>query len=307
MLIGYLALTALPAALAARSSRGSIGMLLLHLGAIALLAALRPRRDERPALRWWINALAPLAAIPFLYAELPVLMSGLREGYLDAVVQPWELALFGEMPARTLAPRIHAWAGHAAGTAVSEILFASYLSYYLIIYVPPVALLVRGDWPTYFRTLTGMMAAFLFCYLCFVVFPVQGPRYIWPAPDSAMHGPIRALTLGLVEVGSSRGAEFPSSHVAVSVAQSLMALRWQRRLGVAASVCTGLLSIAVVFAGFHYAVDVLAGWVVGAVVGWTALRGSSSRNATAWRRVSGERRASPSRTSRGRSPIPRGR
>jgi membrane-associated phospholipid phosphatase len=216
-------------------------------------------------------ALAPLVAIPFLYAELPTLMSGVRDGYLDAVVQPWEYALFGgETPARTLAPAIYGVFGAGPGTVISEILFASYLSYYLIIYVPPVLLLLRRDHAMYARTVAGMMVAFLFCYLIFVVFPVEGPRYIWPAPDGAMHGPIRALTLRIVEAGSSQGAEFPSSHVAVSMAQSIMAFRWHRKLGIAAGIATALLSVAVVFAGFHYAVDVLAGLVVGAAVGLAA-------------------------------------
>jgi membrane-associated phospholipid phosphatase len=75
------------------------------------------------------------------------------------------------------------------------------------------------------------------------------------------------FTLQLVELGSSRGAEFPSSHVAVAMAQSIMALRWQRRLGMVMFIATLLLSVAVVFAGFHYAVDVIAGAAVGAAIG----------------------------------------
>ena len=280
MLAAYLALTLLPAVLAA--SQGGAGprlVLLVHCAALAILILILRNRDDRasPARDWGI-AIAPLVAIPFLYGELPTLMAGLRAGYLDAVVQPWEYALFGgDTPARTLAPAIYRAIGPSPGTAISELLFASYLSYYFIIYVPPVLLLLRKQYDLYARTLAGMMTAFLLCYLVFVVFPVEGPRYIWPAPDVEMHGPIRAFTLGVVDVGSSRGAEFPSSHVAVSVAQSIMAWRWQPRLGRAMAVATGLLSVAVVFAGFHYAVDVLAGIVVGAVIGTAAIRTRTAR------------------------------
>ena len=93
-----------------------------------------------------------------------------------------------------------------------------------------------------------------------------------------MEGPVRAFTHFLVEAGSSRGAEFPSSHVAVAMVQSLMALRWQPRVGVVAAVCTILLSIAVVFAGYHYAVDVLAGALLGAVIGAVAVRRGPAAN-----------------------------
>lgn len=228
---------------------------------------LRPSRCEpAPALRWAIR-LAPLVAIPFLYAELPTLMSGLKDGYWDAIVQPWEHAVFGGMPARTLAPTIRSALGGGVATVVSELLYAAYLSYYFIIYVPPILLLLRGSYDLYARTMAGMMIAFLTCFLAFVVFPVEGPRYIWPAPDVGMEGPVRAFTHRLVEAGSSRGAEFPSSHVAVAMAQSFMALKWQPKLGVAIAIATILLSIAVVFAGYHYAVDVLAGAVLGTAIG----------------------------------------
>jgi membrane-associated phospholipid phosphatase len=280
MLAAYLAATLLPAMLAARSGAGGPLLVLVAHGATLTLLMLLLRRVDggvSPVRRWTIM-LAPLIAIPLLYAELPTLMAGLRDGYLDAIVQPWEYAMFGgDTPARTLAPAIHRTMGAGAGTALSELLFASYLSYYLIIYVPPILLLLRKQYEIYNLTLAGMMAAFLVCYLAFVVFPVEGPRYIWPAPDGDMHGPIRALTLRVVEAGSSRGAEFPSSHVAVAVAQSVMAWRWQPGIGRVMAVATVLLSVAVIFAGFHYAVDVLAGAVVGAAIGSAATRFGATR------------------------------
>jgi len=280
MLAGYLGLTMVPALLAARApATGPRIVLGAHLiGLVLLIVLLRGSAGQRSAARSWLLGLLPLAAIPFLYAELPTLMGGVRDGYYDAVVQPWEYALFGgDTPARTLAPGLHESLGTPAATLVSELLFASYLSYYLIIYFPLVLLLVRRRFDIYGQTLTGVMATFLLCYLVFVAFPVEGPRYLWPAPDAAMHGPIRAFTLTLVEVGSSRGAEFPSSHVAVSVAQSIMALRWQRRLGIVTSVATALLSVAVVFAGFHYAIDVIAGIAVGGIIGVMMTRSTRVR------------------------------
>ena len=79
----------------------------------------------------------PLVALPFLYAELPYLIGGAGSPFRDAVVQRWESDLFGASPAQTLA-------GALPSRWLSEVLHGGYISYYLIIYVPPLLLYLRG-------------------------------------------------------------------------------------------------------------------------------------------------------------------
>jgi len=112
----------------------------------------------------------------------------------------------------------------------------------------------------------AVTAACLVCLAAFTVFPVAGPRYLWGAPPGVPHGPARTFATWLLELGSARGTAFPSSHAAVAAAQSMMALRVQRPVGLVASVATLLLSVGAVYGGFHYAIDVLAGLTLGVVV-----------------------------------------
>ena len=116
----------------------------------------------------------------------------------------------------------------------------------------------------------AVMLAFVSCYVAFVVFPVQGPRYLWTpaAPD----GPFRAATLALLEAGSSRGAAFPSSHVAVATAQAFMVVRFRMVEGWVVVPAAVLLTLGTVYGGFHYGVDALAGVAVGVAAGVIALR-----------------------------------
>jgi hypothetical protein len=116
------------------------------------------------------------------------------------------------------------------------------------------------------RALLALSLSMLSCYLIFVVFPVQGPRYIGP-PEGIPEGPIRALVLTILQGGSSRGAAFPSSHVAVAVTQSLVMLRFHRPAGMVMTVTSLLLAAGAVYGGFHYAIDALTGGVVG-VAAW---------------------------------------
>ena len=108
------------------------------------------------------------------------------------------------------------------------------------------------------------MITFLGCYLVFIVFPVQGPRYLAEAPADIPSGPFRTLTLIVLDAGSSRGAAFPSSHMAVAVAQTLLTFRFQPKIVARpmALLVTGL-GVGAVYGGFHYATDMLAGAVAG--------------------------------------------
>jgi membrane-associated phospholipid phosphatase len=67
-------------------------------------------------------------------------------------------------------------------------------------------------------------------------------------------------------------AAFPSSHGAIMTAQSILAVVFQRRVGVVVSVATAALAVGAVYGGFHYGADVLVGGCVGALAAWAALR-----------------------------------
>jgi membrane-associated phospholipid phosphatase len=238
--------------------------------AAVLLATAGGRVAARPPVRVILDW-APLLLIPVLYGELPLLMEGIPGPvrYHDAAVAGLESRLFGGQPA-------FEWAGAWPVPLVSELLHASYLSYYALIYVPPLLLyraIPRGvpdrsgspERGAFHQTVFALALCFLSCFLVFIVLPVQGPRYLGE-PAGVPDGPVRALVLTVLESGSSRGAAFPSSHVAVAVTQALVAIRHRGFAGAWVLALTCGLSAGAVYGGFHYGVDVLAGAAVGALV-----------------------------------------
>ena len=109
-----------------------------------------------------------------------------------------------------------------------------------------------------------MMLAFVACYLVFLFFPVAGPNYAFPHPV----GPVREVWTAKVVyaalgAGSSVGAAFPSSHVAATVAVAIGAWRVWRLLGVVLAIECLFLTVGVVYCQMHYAVDAIAGMMVG--------------------------------------------
>lgn len=217
---------------------------------------------ENRLLRF-LRILLPVVVTPILYTELQTLNQLVTPGYYDPTVEGWESALFG-VQLSVEAARAAPW------TWLSELLHLGYFSYYLVLPAAAVgAFLASGD-DGLERYAVTVAAAFYVCYLCFAVFPVTGPRYLFPPPSGPpAEGPLYALVHAVLEAGSSKGTAFPSSHVAAALA-ALLAVRretkgWFRVL----LPFVALLVVGTVYGRFHYGVDALAGLAVG-VLAWLA-------------------------------------
>lgn len=233
----------------------SVGLAATHVVLVLVVVwAARQRTDSSRI----VGDLLPLVVAPALYGEIPILIAALRSANHDAAIQSLELALFGTQPAQTFATAVFS-------VPLSELLHAGYLAYYPAIFVPPLLLFLRGNRRGYLETVAVLTATYLVCWVVFIVAPVEGPRYQWGAA-AAPAGPMQRLANAVLAAGSSRGAAFPSSHMAVMVAQAVMALRWQRPVGVVASVIAVLVGFGAVYGGFHYAVDMIAGALLGALL-----------------------------------------
>ena len=213
--------------------------------------------SDRP-LGAFVGDLAPiLVASAIAYGEVPSIIATLGTAYHDSSVQVWEQTLFGTQPAHTLAAL-------APSLILSELLHGGYMAFYLATFIPPLLLYVRGERDGLAETVLTLTVTWLLCCAFFVVYPVQGPRYLWSSPDGIPDGPLRALSRTILAAGSARGAAFPSLHMAASVSQTVMAWRWQPpAIRWSITVVSILVGVGAVYAGYHYAIDMLAGVIVG--------------------------------------------
>ena len=257
LLLGYLLITSAVAVSRAAAQPGCWWLLGAN-ALIALLVALVRRPGLGPLGRT-LGEIYPLLLLVGLYGQLDVLNS-VGGGVHDALVQRWELALFGTQVSRE-------WWQWAPSAFWSTVLHGAYFSYYLVVSIPAFYFLHRGDLAATRRFVFAVMTTFVICYLAFLFFPVAGPYYVFSRPAAWFtDNPAARLVYATLAQGSSFGAAFPSSHVAATVAAAIAAGRGSRRLGLALVAPTLLLTVGVVYCQMHYGVDALAGLAVGAAV-----------------------------------------
>jgi membrane-associated phospholipid phosphatase len=244
---------AIAVVLACRVPTGYLPVVLVVHGLLVALALLMPRARRSGPVGRFVGDWYPLLILTALYTEIG--LANLADGRAyDRIVLSWEQALFGFQPARE-------WIRSSPSVWLSWVLHLGYMAYYAIIVAAPLALWLTRQREAMQRAVTTITATFYLCYATYLVFPVVGPRHVFPAADNAAaQTAIAQWTARFLEHVSAWGAAFPSSHGAVAVAATVVAL------GLALVVPTTLLTLGSVYGQFHYAVDVLAGIGVGLAV-----------------------------------------
>lgn len=233
-------------------------VLLAHLALIALaLGAGRARTAGGAGV--FLGEFYPLLVLVALYDAIGFLNRAAGV-FHDALVQRWDAALFGGQPGRD-------WIRCEPWPALSAALHAGYLSFYAIIAAAPLALWFSGRRAAARRTLLATLSTFYVCYAVFLVFPVLGPRYVFPPVANAATAVAPAVLANVVlDHGDALGTTFPSSHVAGAFVAAACAWRGWRRLGALLAPPAVLLAFGTVYGRFHYAVDALAGAALAALM-----------------------------------------
>lgn len=202
-----------------------------------------------------LRQLYPMLWLMAFWTEVDFTRRQLHDGAGDALVLALEDSILGVHLHEVWMPRMHElW--------FSELLHFAYFAYYLVLTVPVLWLLWRGRQDDLMDTLFRLMATLGACFLCFALFPVDGPQHtsaVFQGPNS------RGLFSRLVDVvavehGESLGAAFPSSHVAAAVTMAWVArLHFPRPVFYLLTVEAVGVFLATFYTQQHYAIDAVAG------------------------------------------------
>jgi membrane-associated phospholipid phosphatase len=274
--LGYLALTGLLIAVTPHDIKRRGVLLAAHAGLalmVFFLARCRESKAKNPVARtlvflshWYSIALAG-----FFFEEIHTLVHAVFPRWFDAPLIRLDYAMFGAHPT--------VWFERHASYWLTEVMNFAYFSYWPL--VPGVALALwlaerKRERRVQFETFTlSLCLAYFLCYAVFILFPVEGPyhtlRHLQQIHE--MPGWIFTAAVEWVEKhGRIRGGAFPSAHVAGSVVALVAAFRWSKKLGLALAPLVLGVMVSAVYGRYHYAADIWAGALVGAVGCWLGER-----------------------------------
>ncbi len=246
-----------------RLDRGVVVGFLFFLGSAVPWALPMLFRRRRPiVLRWFRLFYIQIFYLVF-FSEAIHLSYLLHDGAsYDRFFADLDMALFGMQPSvelYRLLPRTR---------LVTEFFFFSYAFYFL--------LFSAGIWLLFFRRreasayvfLSTVTTGFYLLFLFYLIVPVAGPKYFFDTLRRQWYDPFEGflfthLLKRAFDSMDLYGAAFPSSHAAIATVSLLMNFRFQRTVGWVVLPFTLSLLVSTVYIYAHYAVDIIAGVVVG--------------------------------------------
>jgi membrane-associated phospholipid phosphatase len=234
-------------------------------------------RAPRIAVLEFLRHFYPVLLYTWFFTETGWLNRMFFKEYMDPSIIGWEQALFGFQPAVLFMQKL-------PYLALSEIFYASYFSYYLMIAGIGVALYLR-DRRQFFHYVSVISFVFYICYSVYIVVPIIGPRVFFHDPASyslpesvqalapiatypaeIQRGVFYRVMAFIYRVFEAPGAAFPSSHVAIALTTVFFSFRYLRRIRYWHLTVAVLLILATIYCRYHYVLDVAAGVLTAAVL-----------------------------------------
>jgi membrane-associated phospholipid phosphatase len=252
-------------------------LLAIHAALLVLIHGLIAAEARWPhPIVGFLRHFYPVLLFAWLYSETGWINRMFFAQYIDTPFIRLEQSLFGCQPSIVLMERF-------PFIFVSEVLYASYFSYYLMIGGVGFYLLFKKR-AAFFHYVSVVSFIFYVCYLTYIFLPVVGPplffnpveRHNLPAefhalaqhavPAALVHGPFYRIMAWIYEVVEAPGAAFPSSHVAIAWTTVYFSFRYIRSVWFPHAFVALLLTISTVYCRYHYAIDVLGGLLTTAVL-----------------------------------------
>lgn len=238
-------------------------------------ARLRPQPSAQPlppllGFLQFIRHFYPVPLYLWFFSETGWLNRMFFHQYLDPLAISWDEKLFGFQPSVLFMQKLpYLW--------VSELFYASYFSYYIMIVGVGIALYVRNR-QHFFHYVSVVSFVFYICYAIYIILPIIGPRvffrdlpeYDLPEqyqafapnasyPAAVQAGPFFKVMAFIYRVFEAPGAALPSSHVAIALCTVFFSFLYLRPIRYVHLVVAILLCLATVYCRYHYAIDVLTG------------------------------------------------
>jgi membrane-associated phospholipid phosphatase len=245
-----------------------------NVGSIA--AILLFSRKQHDGMAWeFAHDWLPIVFFTAIFEEVSYLSLSIRGGWQNEHLIAFEASFFAVPPVVWMHLHVASW--------LIEFLEFGYFTFYALYLVFGGIFWGFRRRPRFagaFRRLTDALSVgYVLCYATYLFFPTQSPanRLGMQQFVSAHSGPFQAMVHLIQSRGGVHGNAFPSSHIMLAFVVLVFACRFLPRVTPWLLVPILLMCVGAVYDGYHYASDIVAGALIGVVVGALFIRSSSGK------------------------------
>ncbi len=223
--------------------------------AIILLRVINSRFDKS-----WLNFVSewyPVLSLPWVYSGTKYFVHALFPWTIDGLLHRTDLILLRGDPTLFLRGLGSPW--------FTDLMQVSYCLFFALIFSSCLILyLKRERWQ--FENLQMIIITALYgTYIMFLLLPAHSPRFIYYRDLALNGGWITDNIRAFLDKAAYMGGAFPSGHAAASVAICAFMWRYARAWSPLFLAVTILLLLSTVYGGYHYVIDLLAGFAYGGI------------------------------------------
>lgn len=198
----------------------------------------------------------PFFLYTFMFVEVSHIINILFPFWLEPYLIKFDLFLFGNHPTVWLQRLYQPW--------LTELMAFSYWSYYIMLPLAGVILYLKKDKSLFFSFVFNLSLTLYICYFSYLFLTARGPHETLTSlyVDREIAGLFDRLVQMIQGSASISGAAFPSSHVAAVWVVLIYMFKFRKWLGWILLPLILSLSFSVVYMGYHYAVDSMAGILI---------------------------------------------
>lgn len=214
---------------------------------------------------FWLRDVMPFVFCIAIYTNLHDTIHFVNPHDVHYTLIEWDKWLFGEVPV--------IWAQQFYHPLLTDYFSISYMNYFFIAVAVVLFLMIKKDYVSMRSVLLGTILTFYLGYALYIIFPAAPPRIVMAdqfVRDFAGSWLTTAqLKMVRISAASSRAA-FPSLHCAVTLISLMYAFKYSKKLFWILLIPGISLVMATIYLRHHYAVDIIAGFVLAIVVYYIA-------------------------------------
>jgi len=186
--------------------------------------------------------------------------------HFDYLIISFEESMFGIPP--------NIWIQRYVNPFLTEVMQLSYAVYWFVIPVGAGIFYFNRRYRECEYLLFFTFGTFFLSYLFFIFVPVAGPRFMMIDQIYVEYKGLflTGLFRSLVEGSGLKGGAFPSSHVAVAVVILIFVWKYYPNIGKWGFLpAVVALSLSTVYGQYHYITDMIAGLIMGIIIGFVGI------------------------------------